>query len=833
MGYHDKLGVAFSGGGIRSAAFCSGVLRRLLKKEAEPDYLSCVSGGGYTGSAYVHWKYRKSTNNFFDDMRKNAGYFCNYNCKKKTRSKGLGDCVPLFLLLLFVAIIFPILGWGSLAIPIAFIIKLLYGQFLDGTKCRDNGDSKDCLERNLLFSLSLLFFLLFHFFEYCCKGCSKDKNYIKMKWAKLLLKLGQLISGATFAFTFGPWFINDFLEYSPWYIQGGIISITAVFWFFVPVLRKYSSLVILIYFYSYVVYWHLYEKKFFTIKYTKEEFGKWFKISIILVALFSILGDVPLRMVHIYNRWRLKNAFYIYDEKNVKEQCCYCYDLFPGGHCSSCCCATCTCPPEFPDEPNEGEVTLKDLKGTKPEYISNMVVNNWRREYDREYCVLTMSSEGITVIDKQPQNNQSRTEPQQDQENLIFRDDYFRDILQPRDIKLSSAMAMSAAAVSPHLGKYKPEEQKLTHILTILNMEMAANVVYNMAGERHASEDCKSSCSKICHVSCLYIANFIVAVIIAVGGIFLWEALEPHTNSLSVCVTGGVVGGILLLLLILPLIIICIDFSGSTNCSVCSFSSLSGWLTVHLPVYRFLLSLLHFIHDGPKPPAMLHLSDGGHFENYGLLPLLKLRLPKILVADGSYIESNDDYAKEIIEVMELARELLGCSFTAMDGGDVLADIRNKYVYPQVEVGANPENVHPQKVYQRMYEFKVRYPDKGPFEVREGHIVLIAPRHQNDGEKSDDSVTWETEKEDLKINDWGSGPILREEDISNFPATSSCCEKSLFRCCAKGSAFPRHSTANQFFTPHLFSIYHREGYRACMKCDDFLKPPKRTTRLHSI
>ena len=99
---------------------------------------------------------------------------------------------------------------------------------------------------------------------------------------------------------------------------------------------------------------------------------------------------------------------------------------------------------------------------------------------------------------------------------------------------------------------------------------------------------------------------------------------------------------------------------------------------------------------------MLHLSDGGHFENYGLLPLLKLRLPRILVADGSHIISDDHYAEEIIQIMKHARAILGCSFTAMDGGDVLTDIRNKYVHPE------------DGMYPRMYEFKVRYSDKGRF-----------------------------------------------------------------------------------------------------------------------
>ncbi len=102
----------------------------------------------------------------------------------------------------------------------------------------------------------------------------------------------------------------------------------------------------------------------------------------------------------------------------------------------------------------------------------------------------------------------------------------------------------------------------------------------------------------------------------------------------------------------------------------------------------------------------MHLSDGGHFENLGLLPLLKLRLPKILVVNGSYIKSDDDYETEIIRTMELARELFDCSFTSIVGdgksqlgGDVLTDINNKYVHSK---DAPPP---------RKFEFKVRYSGK--------------------------------------------------------------------------------------------------------------------------
>src|SRR4029453_18713649 len=48
----NLIGLAFSGGGIRSATFNLGVLQRLQEIDAlrEVDYLSTVSGGGYIGS---------------------------------------------------------------------------------------------------------------------------------------------------------------------------------------------------------------------------------------------------------------------------------------------------------------------------------------------------------------------------------------------------------------------------------------------------------------------------------------------------------------------------------------------------------------------------------------------------------------------------------------------------------------------------------------------------------------------------------------------------------------------------------------------------------------
>ena len=54
LGLEDvSLGLAFSGGGIRSASFGMGILQALHEKEVleKIDYLSTVSGGGYLGSS--------------------------------------------------------------------------------------------------------------------------------------------------------------------------------------------------------------------------------------------------------------------------------------------------------------------------------------------------------------------------------------------------------------------------------------------------------------------------------------------------------------------------------------------------------------------------------------------------------------------------------------------------------------------------------------------------------------------------------------------------------------------------------------------------------------
>ena len=62
-GGNDWYGVALSGGGIRSAIFCLGALQALAEHNvlAKFDYMSSVSGGGYTASA-LHWLWHQNAN---------------------------------------------------------------------------------------------------------------------------------------------------------------------------------------------------------------------------------------------------------------------------------------------------------------------------------------------------------------------------------------------------------------------------------------------------------------------------------------------------------------------------------------------------------------------------------------------------------------------------------------------------------------------------------------------------------------------------------------------------------------------------------------------------
>ena len=89
--------------------------------------------------------------------------------------------------------------------------------------------------------------------------------------------------------------------------------------------------------------------------------------------------------------------------------------------------------------------------------------------------------------------------------------------------------------------------------------------------------------------------------------------------------------------------------------------------------------ILYVSNNGPCPPPILRLSDGGHIENLAILPLLRKRLSKIVVADGGHKSADCEWGSELLKALSLAREKLHCSFIGLDGRDVIEDVKEKFV----------------------------------------------------------------------------------------------------------------------------------------------------------
>ena len=104
---------------------------------------------------------------------------------------------------------------------------------------------------------------------------------------------------------------------------------------------------------------------------------------------------------------------------------------------------------------------------------------------------------------------------------------------------------------------------------------------------------------------------------------------------------------------------------------------LSTYLTsLHHSYVRKTIGILNL---GPSPPPVLRLSDGGHVENLGILPLLRLRLKRIISVYGGCAASEQAFGNTLMNALEMARKKLRCSFTGMDGRDINEDIRINFV----------------------------------------------------------------------------------------------------------------------------------------------------------
>ena len=99
---------------------------------------------------------------------------------------------------------------------------------------------------------------------------------------------------------------------------------------------------------------------------------------------------------------------------------------------------------------------------------------------------------------------------------------------------------------------------------------------------------------------------------------------------------------------------------------------------------------MKIVNQGPRPPA----------PKLGYLPLLKLRLSKIVSVDGGRTILDEDCGSSLLTALDLARKKLGCSFSGVDGLDFAEDIRDKVV--ETSVGSGSLEVTGQ--FLRLYNF---------------------------------------------------------------------------------------------------------------------------------
>ena len=305
-------GIAFSGGGIRSAAFCSGALRRMLQDSVPLEYLSCVSGGGYTGAAFMDWKIRGTTSDqewqekFFENMRNNAGYMCNW----QSPWRGICQSIYFTFLLIFVVIILPCVLWLPYAFPVAVFVDFIFGGILrENSTCPPSvsmGDKTSFLILDLYddcqppgrrvalfvttFALWIIFFIL-----------SRIKCLIKgQNWFRFF----SILNGLVLALTFFPWVAHDFLWPLRTWIKVLVFIIFLVLPFFFPIVRNVAAIFLFFYAYTLVVSWRVFKAELLgVLPYSDEVFYPILIGCAIAIILFPFIGSIHQSLFNIYYRF--------------------------------------------------------------------------------------------------------------------------------------------------------------------------------------------------------------------------------------------------------------------------------------------------------------------------------------------------------------------------------------------------------------------------------------------------------------------------------------------------------------------------------------------------
>ena len=309
----ERIGLALSGGGIRSAALSSGVLRRLLHRGVEIDYVSCVSGRNYTAGAYLDWKYRNNQEDdhkwhkaFFECMRRSTGYLCNW----ERPLQAIVESIILVSLLTTVTLLIPCVIYSTGAFPAAYVIDYVFGSIMrKGFKCVDmpqnstgSAANSSTTQRRCTSEFAIddpEVTNQFYLFIFLFITAIAIKAVIPTKF-RSIARLFQVVAMMLLALTFIPWLMQHFTEVLPSWLTPLIIVLSIFFWLGFPPLRSRASLAVVVYFYAYIVKWRVYQTSVFGIAYDEHLFYILLLISGLFIWLNPYLAMFSASAIFTY-----------------------------------------------------------------------------------------------------------------------------------------------------------------------------------------------------------------------------------------------------------------------------------------------------------------------------------------------------------------------------------------------------------------------------------------------------------------------------------------------------------------------------------------------------
>ena len=130
-----STGISLSGGGPRSALFCSGVLRQLLADRVRLDFISSVSGGGYVAGSYMEWKCRNGGEDnpawhktLLREHGSTAFPTCTVGLEREGFWVGLWDLVWSLSMIFLISVVLSVMQFFSFVMPFVHVFSVIHGR---------------------------------------------------------------------------------------------------------------------------------------------------------------------------------------------------------------------------------------------------------------------------------------------------------------------------------------------------------------------------------------------------------------------------------------------------------------------------------------------------------------------------------------------------------------------------------------------------------------------------------------------------------------------------------------------------------------------------------